>query len=113
MNRWIAQCFSLIVSAIHITVIIVLITSIIAYFSSDINERQQLAHGLSDFAVIISFVGAFCIYVIIMGAISTLIAINENIERLNETILSSRVKPHESASTNRTEPRLRSLDDES
>jgi len=88
MNRFIASAFAGILSIVHIVVIAALGFATIAALSED---RRQLAtirnmFGIDDRYIIGFVIAAWIGYVLLTGLLSTAVAINENLERLNEKL---------------------------
>jgi len=88
MNRFIASAFAGILSIVHIVVIAALGFMTIAALSED---RRQLAtvrnlFGIDDRYIIGFVIAAWIGYVLLTGLLSTAVAINENLERLNQKL---------------------------
>ena len=88
MNRFIASAFAGILSLVHIVVIAGLGFLTIAAFSED---RRQLAQirgmfGIYERYLIGFIIAAWIGYVLLTGLLATAVAINENLERLNEKL---------------------------
>ena len=86
MNRFIANAFAGILSLVHIVVIAALGFMTLAAFTED---RRQLAtirnlFGIDERYIIGFVIAAWIGYVLLTGLLSTAVAINENLERLNQ-----------------------------
>jgi len=87
MNRFIAKIFSGFLALIHIGYILFLIGAIVAFYSKDNPIRDLfLQLGIPQGSFLIFIFATFIGYVLVMGLLSTFVAINDNLERLYETI---------------------------
>ena len=85
MNRFIAKCFAGIISLIHISTILALGAAVFYYYSDHNSAiRHYLeAYGVPESSFLLVTLVAFIGYVLVMGVLSTLVAINQNLEILN------------------------------
>jgi hypothetical protein len=85
MNRFIARFFAGIISIIHISTILALGASIFYYYSDHNSAiRQYLAsNGVPEASFLLMMFGVFVGYVLLMGLLSTIVAINQNLEIMN------------------------------
>ena len=88
MNRFIANAFAGILSLIHIVVIAGLGFMTIAALSDDRRQLSTLRNlfGVDERHVIFIVIALWIGYVLFTGLLSTAVAINENLERLNEKL---------------------------
>jgi len=88
MNRFIAEAFASILSLVHLVVVIGLGSLTILYFSDDNRQVAQIGTmiGVSKEAFILVIIAVWISYVLVMGFLATIIAMNENLERLNKTV---------------------------
>jgi hypothetical protein len=88
MNRFIANAFAGILSIVHIVVIAGLGFMTIAALSEDRRNLAQIRNlfGVDERYVIGFVIAAWIGYVLLTGLLSTAVAINENLERLNEKL---------------------------
>ncbi len=88
MNRFIAEAFASILSLVHLVVVIGLGGLTILYFSDDNRQVAQIGTmiGVSKEAFILVIIAVWISYVLVMGFLATIIAMNENLERLNKTV---------------------------
>ncbi len=88
MNRFIASAFASILSLIHIVVIAGLGFMTIAALSDDRRQLSSLRNlfGIDEGHVIFFVIALWVGYVLFTGLLSTAVAINENLERLNEKL---------------------------
>ena len=107
INRWVAGVFAALLTVVHIVVIAALGMATIAYatqqqgvnakiapadvvFSPDnIIMVNKLTEFISQHMFMFYVLGAFIVYVLVVGCLATLIAINQNLERLNRRLLPS------------------------
>ena len=84
MNRIIAQIFASLVSLLHIAVIAVL--GIATYYNFSDNAYKLDPYlsliGLNRDLLLVAIIAVWIVYVLIVGFLSTIIPINENLERL-------------------------------
>jgi len=88
MNRFIAGVFASILSLVHLVVVLGLGGLTILYFSDDKRQVAQIGAliGVSQEAFILVIIAVWIGYVLVMGFLATIIAMNENMERLNKTV---------------------------
>jgi len=88
MNRFIAEVFASILSLVHLVVVLGLGVLTILYFSDDTRQIAQIGAliGISKEAFILVIIAIWIGYVLVMGFLATIIAMNENLERLNKTV---------------------------
>lgn len=88
MNRFIAEVFASILSLVHLVVVLGLGVLTILYFSDDKRQVAQIGAliGVSPEAFILVIIAIWIGYVLVMGFLATIIAMNENLERLNKTV---------------------------
>jgi hypothetical protein len=91
INRWIASVFAGLLTVIHLVVLVALLGIILLYFSDNHQFRNlPAAFGVNDNGFLAIVAVTFVIYVLVVGALATLIAINQNLERLNKAIAQQR-----------------------
>ena len=85
MNRFIAKCFAGIISLIHISIILALGAAVFYYYSDHNSPIRHYAeaNGVPESSFLVVTFGAFIGYVLFMGLLSTIVAINQNLEILN------------------------------
>ena len=85
MNRLFARLFAHVVGAVHVVVLIVLVAlaaaSLIDHPLAE-TARSQVSSASGNLPPLVGIGAAFVTYVVVMGLVSTLIAINRNLERL-------------------------------
>lgn len=88
MNRFVAEAFASILSLVHLIVVLGLGGLTILYFSDDNRQVAQIGAliGVSKEAFILVIIAVWIGYVLVMGFLATIIAMNENLERLNKTV---------------------------
>ena len=88
MNRLVAGTFASILSLIHLCVILGLGVLTLMYFSDNKRQINQISYmlGVSPEIFILIIIAAWIGYVLVMGFLSTIIAMNENLERLQKTV---------------------------
>ena len=88
MNRFIAEVFASILSLVHLVVVLGLGGLTILYFSDDKRQVAQIGSliGISQETFILVIIAIWIGYVLVMGFLATIIAMNENLERLNKTV---------------------------
>jgi hypothetical protein len=88
MNRVVAEAFASILSLVHLVVILGLGGLTILYFADDKRQVAQISAmlGVSKEAFILVIIAIWISYVLVMGFLATIIAMNENLERLNKTV---------------------------
>ena len=84
MNRMIADIFASIISFMHVVVIVLLGGATFYFFSENTRKIDPLLSqfGLSRDAFIFVVIGLWIVYVLVVGFLSTIIAMNQNLERL-------------------------------
>lgn len=84
MNRMIADIFASILSFVHVVVIVVLGGATFMFFSESNRKVEQMlaSFGVSRDAFIFVVIGLWIGYVLLVGFLSTIIAMNQNLERL-------------------------------
>ena len=84
MNRIIAQIFASLVSLLHIAVLAAL--GLVTYYNFSDNAYKLDPYlrliGLDRDLLLVAIIVVWIVYVLIVGFLSTIIAINENLERL-------------------------------
>jgi hypothetical protein len=87
MNRWIAGVFASIVSFIHWGVLIfMIVVALIIFENKNAYYTTILGYNFTKEMSFIFLIAFFIGYVLVMGFLSTIIAINQNIERLNAAL---------------------------
>jgi hypothetical protein len=88
MNRFIAEVFASILSLVHLVVVLGLGGLTVLYFSDDKRQVAQIGSliGISQETFILVIIAIWIGYVLVMGFLATIIAMNENLERLNKTV---------------------------
>ncbi len=88
MNRVVAEAFASILSLVHLVVILGLGGLTILYFADDKRQVAQISHmiGINPELFILIIIAIWISYVLVMGFLATIIAMNENLERLNKTV---------------------------
>lgn len=88
MNRVVASAFASILSLVHLAVILGLGGLTIMFFSDNKRQINQLSYmiGVSPEAFILVIIAIWIGYVLVMGFLATIIAMNENLERLHQEI---------------------------
>jgi len=96
MNRLFARLFAHVVGAVHVVMLVAFAalaaTSVIDHPMAE-TARGQIASASGDLPPLLGIAAAFVVYVVVMGLVSTLIAINRNLERLAMRIDPS-LSPH-------------------
>ncbi len=87
MNRWVADVFASIIAFVHSVVLIALVgVAALLYGDQKTTMPPILGYSFSKEIMLFILVGAFLGYVLLMGFISTVIAMNQNIERLTAAV---------------------------
>ena len=88
MNRYVAGVFASILSLVHGAVLLGLGILTLLYFSDDKRQIAQFSRmlGVSPEAFIIVIIAIWIGYVLVMGFLATIIAMNENLERLHKAV---------------------------
>ena len=93
MNRWIASIFAGLLAVLHVFVLLGGVGSIAYYYSNDgvMFRGAVIAGGTSigidgDLAFFLLLASLFFAYVLLIGFLSTIVAINANLERLHKTL---------------------------
>jgi glycerol-3-phosphate acyltransferase PlsY len=88
MNRVVASAFASILSLVHLAVILGLGGLTIMFFSDNKRQINQLSYmiGVSPEAFILVIIAIWIGYVLVMGFLATIIAMNENLERLQKSV---------------------------
>ena len=88
MNRFVAEAFASILSLVHVAVLLVLGGATIMLFSDNKRQIQQITgiFGVSPEVMIFIIIAIWVGYVLVMGFLATVIAMNENLERLNKAV---------------------------
>jgi len=91
MNRVIAEIFASLVSLMHIAVIAAL--GLVTYYNFSDNAHKLDPYlsliGLDRDLLLVAIIAVWIVYVLIVGFLSTIIAINENLERVVDAIKAS------------------------
>jgi p-aminobenzoyl-glutamate transporter AbgT len=85
MNRLFARLFAHVVGAVHVVVLIALGALLVANFVDHPlaeTARTEIAGMGGTLPPLVGLGAVFVAYVVVMGLLSTLIAINSNLERL-------------------------------
>ena len=84
MNRVIADIFASIISFMQVVVIVVLGGATFYFFSENTRKMDPLLNqfGLSRDVFVFVVIGLWIGYVLVVGFLSTIIAMNQNLERL-------------------------------
>ena len=84
MNRIIAQIFASLISLLHVAVIAALGLATYYNFSDNAYKLDPYLSliGLNRDLLLVAIIAVWIVYVLIVGFLSTIIAINENLERL-------------------------------
>jgi uncharacterized membrane protein len=87
MNRFIARIFSWMLSSLHILIIISLVTIIYKYHHNKNTFVALFGNNADNDSLVYSVVFAlFLLYVMIMGLLSTFVAMNDNLEEIKEKL---------------------------
>ena len=88
MNRVVASAFASILSLVHLAVVLGLGLLTLLYFSDDKRQVAQFSRwiGVSPEAFILVIIAVWIGYVLVMGFLATIIAMNENLERLHKAV---------------------------
>lgn len=88
MNRMIANTFASLISLVHILVLFALGGATLIYFSEGTRKYDAWLSnfGLPKEGFLILIIGLWVGYVLLVGFFSTIIAMNENLERLANTL---------------------------
>ncbi len=88
MNRYVAGAFASILSLVHVAVLLALGGATLLLFSDDKRLILQITNifGVSPEVMILVIIAIWVGYVLVMGFLATIIAMNENLERLNTTV---------------------------
>lgn len=88
MNRLMAQLFSYLISLTHIMAIsgLAILTYYILTASRDKLAAIPMLGTLPQDATIPALIAVWCVYIMVAGLCSTIIAINDNLIRLNKNI---------------------------
>ena len=88
MNRIIAQIFASLVSLLHIAVLAALGLATYYNFSDNAYKLDPYLSliGLDRDLLLVAIIAVWIVYVLIVGFLSTIIAINENLERVVDAI---------------------------
>jgi len=88
MNRIIAQIFASLVSLLHVAVIAALGLATYYNFSDNAYKLDPYLSliGLDRDLLLVAIIAVWIVYVLIVGFLSTIIAINENLERVVDAI---------------------------
>ena len=88
MNRMIAGTFASLISLIHGVVLLVLGGATLIYFNEGSRKYGAMLtnFGLPKEGFIILIIAVWVVYVLIVGFLSTIIAMNENMERLVDAV---------------------------
>ena len=88
MNRIIAGTFASLISLIHGVVLLVLGGATLLYFNEGTRKYDAMLtnFGLPKESFIILIIAIWVGYVLIVGFLSTIIAMNENMERLVDAV---------------------------
>ena len=88
MNRYVAGVFASILSLVHLAVILGLGALTLMFFSDNKRQVTQISSflGVSPEAFILVIIAVWIGYVLVMGFLATIIAMNENLERLHKTV---------------------------
>jgi hypothetical protein len=91
MNRIIAQIFASLVSLLHVAVIAALGLATYYNFSDNAYKLDPYLRliGLDRDLLLVAIIVVWIVYVLIVGFLSTIIAINENLERAVDAIKAS------------------------
>lgn len=85
MNQFIAWVFEKVNAFIHVVVIIALILLLLGYLLGFNSVRQFfLQFGIADSQIILAIFGAFLLYALFAGFISTIISMNRYLRKLSE-----------------------------
>lgn len=96
MNRFFARLFAAVLGVIHVAVLGGLAAlAVIAVVDPPMAEQVRATTGQvpEDVPMLLAVFGAFVTYVLVMGVVSTLVAINTNLERLVQRVDPS-LSPH-------------------
>lgn len=95
MNRLIASTFASLIAFIHAIVLIGLGGITLIYFSDNARKYDGMLaqFGMPKESFVILIIAIWIGYVLIMGVLSTLIAMNENMERLVEALNEIKNRP--------------------
>ena len=88
MNRYVAGAFASILSLVHLAVVLGLGLLTLLYFSDDKKQVNQISYmiGISPEIFILVIIAVWIGYVLVMGFLATIIAMNENLERLHKAV---------------------------
>jgi hypothetical protein len=88
MNRVVAEAFASILSLVHFVVLLCLGGLTLLYFADDKRQVAQMSHmiGINPELFILIIIAIWISYVLVMGFLATIIAMNENLERLNKAV---------------------------
>ena len=91
MNRIIAQIFASLVSLLHVAVLAALGLATYYNFSDNAYKLDPYLSliGLDRDLLLVAIIAVWIVYVLIVGFLSTIIAINENLERAVDAIKAS------------------------
>lgn len=91
MNRFIARVFSWLLAVLHVAFLISLFGVVVAFYSDSNSQLRSslIALGIQPNWFLLIIIISFLSYVVIMGLLSTFVAINDNLEKLLEKIGSS------------------------
>lgn len=91
MNRIITQIFASLVSLLHIAVLAALGLATYYNFSDNAYKLDPYLSliGLDRDLLLVAIIAVWIVYVLIVGFLSTIIAINENLERAVDAIKAS------------------------
>lgn len=91
MNRFVAKAFSVVLATLHLVFFGAVAVVAFNYFDKDSNDIKDAIYqmGLSNQQVVALLVGGCLGYILIMGVISTFVAINENLEAIRNRTPSS------------------------
>jgi hypothetical protein len=91
MNRIIADIFASLVSLLHIAVLAALGLATYYNFSDNAHKLDPYLRlvGLDRDLLLVAIIAVGIVYVLIVGILSTIIAINENLERAVDAIKAS------------------------
>lgn len=89
MNRWIASIFAGLLAVLHVLVLLGGVGTVVYYYSDDgmMFRGAVIAGGASigidgDLAFFLLLAVCFFAYVLLIGFLSTIVAINANLERI-------------------------------
>ena len=88
MNRMIASTFASLISLVHIVVLLALGGATLLYFSENTRKFDSMLmnFGLAKESFIVLIIALWVGYVLLVGFFSTIIAMNENLERLVDAV---------------------------